>query len=99
MEYLNEVKRRFANSPKVYSQFLDVMKEFKSQEISTIKVCKSVCVFGVCFMWKVVGDAHHQGDRAHSSLSPFLPPLTLSLSLARTHTHAHTLSLTHTHTR
>ena len=42
MEYLNEVKRRFANSPKVYSSFLDVMKEFKSQEISTTKVIEQV---------------------------------------------------------
>ena len=45
MEYLNEVKRRFTNSPKVYSSFLDIMKEFKSQEISTHKVieCLLMC--------------------------------------------------------
>ena len=54
MEYLKEVKRRFTNSPKVktiiyignyclqvYSSFLDIMKEFKSQEIGTHKVIES----------------------------------------------------------
>ncbi len=45
MEYLNEVKRPFTNSPKVYSSFLDIMKKLKSQAISTHKViqCLLMC--------------------------------------------------------
>ena len=39
LEYLNQVRLRFANEPPVYNAFLNIMKEFKSQEIST-----SVCV-------------------------------------------------------
>lgn len=33
--YLEKVKIRFAKQPIVYSQFLDIMKEFKSQSIDT----------------------------------------------------------------
>jgi paired amphipathic helix protein Sin3a len=29
--YLEKVKNRFSNQPQVYSQFLEIMKDFKSQ--------------------------------------------------------------------
>lgn len=33
--YLNEVRRRFGDDPTVYNRFLDIMKGFKAQQIST----------------------------------------------------------------
>jgi len=35
MGYLEQVKTKFANKPQVYNQFLDIMKDFKSQAINT----------------------------------------------------------------
>ena len=31
LSYLDQVKLQFANQPQVYNDFLDIMKEFKSQ--------------------------------------------------------------------
>ena len=33
--YLDQVKYKFGNQPQVYNDFLDIMKEFKSQSIDT----------------------------------------------------------------
>ncbi|XP_071446323.1 paired amphipathic helix protein Sin3a isoform X2 [Hetaerina americana] len=35
LSYLDQVKYRFGNQPQVYNDFLDIMKEFKSQSIDT----------------------------------------------------------------
>ena len=35
LSYLDQVKVRFVHQPDVYNQFLDIMKDFKSQEIDT----------------------------------------------------------------
>ena len=35
MGYLEKVKNKFADKPQVYNQFLDIMKDFKSQAINT----------------------------------------------------------------
>ncbi|XP_043281981.1 paired amphipathic helix protein Sin3b isoform X2 [Venturia canescens] len=35
LSYLDEVKRKFNDQPQVYNDFLDIMKEFKSQSIDT----------------------------------------------------------------
>jgi len=40
--YLEKVKNRFASQPVVYNQFLDIMKDFKSQNIDTEGVIKRV---------------------------------------------------------
>jgi len=40
--YLERVKNRFAQQPIVYNQFLDIMKDFKSQNIDTEGVIKRV---------------------------------------------------------
>lgn len=40
--YLEKVKNKFASRPQIYNQFLDIMKEFKSQSIDTEGVIKRV---------------------------------------------------------
>ncbi|KAM9853933.1 paired amphipathic helix protein Sin3a-like [Aulostomus maculatus] len=35
LSYLDQVKLRFGNQPQVYNDFLDIMKEFKSQRLGT----------------------------------------------------------------
>lgn len=35
LEFLDQVKLQFAHQPKVYNQFLDIMKDFKAQAIDT----------------------------------------------------------------
>lgn len=40
--YLEKVKNRFGQEPQVYNQFLDIMKDFKSQAIDTEGVIKRV---------------------------------------------------------
>eukprot|EP00961_Rhodomonas_salina_P147702 1988113-Rhodomonas_salina.2 len=40
--YLNEVRRRFGDDPTVYNRFLDIMKGFKAQQISTKAVIEKV---------------------------------------------------------
>ncbi|KAK5969770.1 hypothetical protein GCK32_018679, partial [Trichostrongylus colubriformis] len=35
LSYLDQVKTQFADQPNVYTQFLDIMKDFKSQAIDT----------------------------------------------------------------
>lgn len=38
LTYLDQVKSQFQNEPDVYNQFLDIMKDFKSQKyVFTIK--------------------------------------------------------------
>lgn len=32
LSYLDKVKLQFSNNPTIYNQFLDIMKDFKSQE-------------------------------------------------------------------
>ncbi|KAL3196074.1 hypothetical protein MRX96_015619 [Rhipicephalus microplus] len=42
LSYLDQVKLRFGNQPQVYNDFLDIMKEFKSQSIDTPGVIQRV---------------------------------------------------------
>eukprot|EP00117_Sycon_ciliatum_P016959 scpid21185/ scgid16167/ Paired amphipathic helix protein Sin3a; Histone deacetylase complex subunit Sin3a; Transcriptional corepressor Sin3a len=42
LSYLDQVKLQFANQPQVYNDFLDIMKEFKSQTIDTPGVIQRV---------------------------------------------------------
>lgn len=39
LSYLDQVKLQFGNQPQVYNDFLDIMKEFKSQR------------WGHCLIW------------------------------------------------
>ena len=46
LSYLDQVKFKFGNQPQVYNDFLDIMKEFKSQSIDTPGVIARVsCLF------------------------------------------------------
>ena len=46
LSYLDQVKLQFSGHPQVYNDFLDIMKEFKSQAIDTPGVIKRVsCLF------------------------------------------------------
>jgi len=46
LSYLDQVKLQFSGQPQVYNDFLDIMKEFKSQSIDTPGVIKRVsCLF------------------------------------------------------
>ena len=46
LSYLDQVKLQFSGHPQVYNDFLDIMKEFKSQSIDTPGVIKRVsCLF------------------------------------------------------
>lgn len=42
LTYLDQVKFKFGNQPQVYNDFLDIMKEFKSQSIDTPGVIQRV---------------------------------------------------------
>lgn len=42
LAYLDQVKGRFSDKPNVYNQFLDIMKDFKSQSIDTPGVIERV---------------------------------------------------------
>lgn len=42
LSYLDQVKYKFGNKPQVYNDFLDIMKEFKSQSIDTPGVIQRV---------------------------------------------------------
>ena len=42
LSYLDQVKFKFSNQPQVYNDFLDIMKEFKSQSIDTPGVIQRV---------------------------------------------------------
>ncbi|EDQ91231.1 uncharacterized protein MONBRDRAFT_31471 [Monosiga brevicollis MX1] len=42
LSYLDKVKAQFGSKPQVYNQFLDIMKDFKSQQIDTPGVIKKV---------------------------------------------------------
>lgn len=42
LSYLDQVKFKFGNQPQVYNDFLDIMKEFKSQSIDTPGVIRRV---------------------------------------------------------
>lgn len=49
LSYLDQVKYKFGNQPQVYNDFLDIMKEFKSQSIDTPGVIQRVSnLFKVC---------------------------------------------------
>ena len=39
LSYLDQVKYKFGNQPQVYNDFLDIMKEFKSQMYVFIHYC------------------------------------------------------------
>jgi paired amphipathic helix protein Sin3a len=39
LSYLDQVKYKFGNQPQVYNDFLDIMKEFKSQRYVFIYYC------------------------------------------------------------
>ncbi|GBG25023.1 Paired amphipathic helix protein Sin3b [Hondaea fermentalgiana] len=43
LAYLNKVKLQFQDKPEVYNQFLEIMKNFKSQTIDTPGVIQHVC--------------------------------------------------------
>ncbi len=46
LSYLDQVKYKFENQPQIYNDFLDIMKEFKSQSIDTPGVIARVsCLF------------------------------------------------------
>jgi hypothetical protein len=46
LSYLDQVKYKFGNQPQVYNDFLDIMKEFKTQSIDTPGVIARVsCLF------------------------------------------------------
>ena len=46
LSYLDQVKFKFGNQPQVYNDFLDIMKEFKTQSIDTPGVIARVsCLF------------------------------------------------------
>ena len=46
LSYLDQVKYKFDNKPQVYNDFLDIMKEFKTQSIDTPGVIARVsCLF------------------------------------------------------
>ena len=40
LSYLDQVKYKFGNQPQVYNDFLDIMKEFKSQRYWFFLSCK-----------------------------------------------------------
>lgn len=40
--YLDQVKLEFGDRPRIYNQFLEIMKNFKAQEVDTIGVIQSV---------------------------------------------------------
>ena len=42
LTYLDQVKNQFADRPRVYNEFLDIMKEFKSQSTDTPGVIRRV---------------------------------------------------------
>lgn len=42
LAYLEQVKTQFVDSPQVYNNFLDIMKEFKAQSIDTAEVIRRV---------------------------------------------------------
>lgn len=42
LAYLDQVKTKFANKPRVYNQFLEIMKQFKAQSVNTVGVIEHV---------------------------------------------------------
>jgi paired amphipathic helix protein Sin3a len=42
LQYLDQVKMEFGDRPHIYNEFLDIMKNFKSQQIDTPGVIRSV---------------------------------------------------------
>lgn len=54
LSYLDQVKFKFGNQPQVYNDFLDIMKEFKSQAIDTPGVIQRVSnLFKVSFFFEI----------------------------------------------
>lgn len=62
LSYLDQVKYKFNNKPQVYNDFLDIMKEFKSQSIDTPGVIQRVSSLFKGFPDLIVG------------FNTFLPP-------------------------
>ena len=44
LSYLDQVKLQFGNQPQVYNDFLDIMKEFKSQRSVIMHECMYMCI-------------------------------------------------------
>ena len=40
--YMQSVKLKFADRPRIYNEFIEIMKKFKAQEVDTIGVIKRV---------------------------------------------------------
>merc|ERR1711892_1102861 len=62
LSYLDQVKFKFGNQPQVYNDFLDIMKEFKSQSIDTPGVISRVSMLFKGYPELIVG------------FNTFLPP-------------------------
>ncbi|CAO3644942.1 unnamed protein product [Cunninghamella echinulata] len=62
LSYLDQVKIRFGDRPEVYNQFLDIMKDFKSQTIDTPGVIERVSTL------------FHGHPNLTSGFNAFLPP-------------------------
>lgn len=50
LSYLDQVKYKFGNQPQVYNDFLDIMKEFKSQRYI---LSNSMAIKIDCFTFKI----------------------------------------------
>eukprot|EP01135_Chromosphaera_perkinsii_P004375 Nk52_evm26s279 gene=Nk52_evmTU26s279 len=88
LSYLDQVKIQFSDHPQVYNQFLDIMKDFKSQSIDTPGVIGRVSTlfdghpdlirgFNTFLPpgYKIeVNQASHQGGHASSQQSGPMPP-------------------------
>ena len=53
LSYLDQVKLQFGNQPHVYNEFLDIMKEFKSQTCVVVVFFSFLCIclslyYGAC---------------------------------------------------
>lgn len=61
LSYLDQVKYKFGNQPQVYNDFLDIMKEFKSQSIDTPGVIQRVSnLFKVSVFISIFGQSQFQ---------------------------------------
>ena len=80
LSYLDQVKYKFGNQPQVYNDFLDIMKEFKSQSIDTPGVISRVSVLFKGHQELIVGfntflpPGYKIEVQAAESLSINLPP-------------------------
>ena len=49
LSYLDQVKYKFGNQPQVYNDFLDIMKEFKSQRYGHLFVLMQQLLLMIAF--------------------------------------------------